>query len=252
MSIIRLSACGVLLSMLTLVAQDKKSPTTVVPNERKDKGAVSRHEKFVEIAKKGDVDLLFIGDSITQGWEGGAAAKVWDANFGKLKPANFGIGGDKTQDILWRITAGKELEGIKPKLIVMMIGTNNTGANTSEEIAQGVKAILDEFAKQKPDSKVLLLGVFPRATGGVTDKAATVATKEQLKTGNNKKTWEINDLIKKYDDGKKVFFLDISAKFLDKDGALPKDVMPDWLHLSEKGYKIWADSIKDKVTELLK
>lgn len=251
MSMFRLSACGVLFCMLSLVAQEKKSPTSVIPNERKDKFAVSRHEKFVEIAKKGEVDLLFIGDSITQGWEG-AGKNVWAENYGKLKAANFGIGGDRTEHILWRITAGKELEGIKPKLIVMMIGTNNTGSNSSEEIAQGVKAILDEFAKQKPEAKVLLLGVFPRATGGVTDKAATFATKEQMRTGNNKKTWEVNELIKKFDDGKKVFFLDISEKFLDKEGNLPKEIMPDWLHLSEKGYKVWADSIKDKLTELLK
>ncbi len=251
MSIIRLSACGVLLTMLTLVAQDKKLPVPATAIKREGKGPEALHEKFLEIAKKGDVDLLFIGDSITQGW-GGSGAKVWADSYGKLKPANFGIGGDRTEHVLWRITAGKELEGIKPKVIVMMIGTNNTGSNTSEDIAQGVKAILDEFAKQKPDAKVLLLGVFPRATGVTLEKGATGATKEQTKAGNNKKTWEINDLIKKYDDGKKVFFLDISEKFLDKDGGLPKDVMPDLLHLSEKGYKIWADSIKDKLTELLK
>ena len=116
------------------------------------------HEKFLSQAKKGDIDLLFLGDSITQGWNNN---EVWRRHFGPRKAANFGIGGDRTEHVLWRIQNG-ELEGIAPKVTVLMIGTNNSGANTPEEIAQGITAIVDELRKRLPNTKILLLGVFPR------------------------------------------------------------------------------------------
>src|SRR5690348_111913 len=105
---------------------------------------IPRHKAFLEIAKKGGVEVLFLGDSITHGWEGQAA---WKKYFEPLKAANFGIGGDRTQHVLWRITEGKELEGINPKAAVIMIGTNNMGPNSSEEIADGVAAIVSTLRK---------------------------------------------------------------------------------------------------------
>jgi len=224
-------------------AQEAKKPATVTPNERKDKGSVDRHLKFVEIAKKGDVDVLFLGDSITQGWGQNAA---WKKTFEPLKSANFGIGGDRTEHVLWRITEGKELEGITPKVAVLMIGTNNSGSNTAGEIAEGVKAIVGELRKQKPNMKVLLLGVFPRS-GMKPSDPTKLAPAEQ-----NKKISQINEIIAKLDDGKSIFYMDIGGKFLDKDGNLPKEVMPDYLHLSAKGYDIWAEAIESKVKELMK
>jgi lysophospholipase L1-like esterase len=223
-----------LFAALVLTAQvfaDDKKPDNpaIKPLERKDKGSVQRHERFLERAKKGDVDLLFLGDSITQGWEG-AGKDVWAKTFAaQHKPANFGIGGDRTEHVLWRITEGKELEGISPKAAVLMIGTNNTGANSAEQIADGITAIVKELRRQKPDTQILLLGVFPRRPQP-TDPARA-------------KIKEINERIAKLDDGKHVHYLDIGSKFLEPDGSLSKDVMPDFLHLSPKGYQIWADAI---------
>ena len=221
----------------------EKKNDAIVPAPRTDKGWVTRHEKFVEIAKKGDVDVLFLGDSITHGWEGKAA---WKKTFEPLKAANFGIGGDRTQHVLWRITEGKELEGINPKVAVLMIGTNNVGGNTPEEIAEGIKAIVNELRHAKPHIKVLLLGVFPRS-GKKPSDPLKVAPGEQ-----NTKIKQINDIIAKLDDGKNVQYLDIGSKFLDSEGNLPKEIMPDFLHLSDKGYEIWASAIETKVKEMMK
>jgi lysophospholipase L1-like esterase len=221
-------------------ADDKKNPCTT-PVDRKDKGWVSRHESFVERAKKGDVDVVFLGDSITHGWDG--AKKTWNAKFGPMKPANFGIGGDRTEHVLWRITEGKELEGISPKVAVLMIGTNNSGSNSPEQIAEGVAAIVSTL-RQK-NIKVLLLGVFPRASAPKEEKVAPAASL-------NPKIKQINEIIKKLDDGKNIIYLDIGSKFLTEDGGLSREVMPDLLHLSPKGYEIWADAITPKLEEILK
>jgi lysophospholipase L1-like esterase len=214
-------------------AEARNSATTPAP---RDPGWVKRHDGFVEIAKKGGVDLLFLGDSITDGWRGGGKT-VWEKNFGPLKAANFGIGGDRTEHVLWRLQHG-ELDGIKPKLAVLMIGTNNLGANKDEEIADGVKAIVDELHKQTPQSKLLLLGIFPR--GMKADDPA----RDRIK--------HINSIIAKLDDGQTVKYLDIGDNFLEADGTLPKSIMPDALHPNAKGYEIWAESINPKVQEMLK
>src|SRR5207248_1459545 len=177
----------------------------------------------------GDVDVLFLGDSITQGWEGNGR-EVWKENFEPLKAANFGIGGDQTQHVLWRITEGKELEGIDPKAAVLMIGTNNIGSDSAEQIAEGVKAIVAELRKQKPRMKVLLLGVFPRSGPGVA-KEDKVCPADKLQP----KVRAINERLAKLDDGKDVKYLDIGDKFLDQSGGLPREIMPDLLHLSAKG-----------------
>ena len=174
------------------------------------------------------MDLLFLGDSITDGSAGGGKA-VWEKNYAPLKAANFGIGGDQTQHVLWRIQNG-ELDGIKPKVAVLMIGTNNLGGNTDEEIADGIKAIVAELHKQTPETKLLLLGVFPRGI--------------KANDSNRARIKNINSIIAKLDDGgKTVKYLDIGDKFLEADGTLPKSIMPDALHPNGKGYEIWAEAI---------
>ena len=139
----------------TLCAQDANP--AVKPLNRD----IPRHKQFLKIVEKGEGDVIFLGDSITQGWEG-AGKKAWAEHFAPLKAVNLGIGGDQTGHVLWRITEGKELEPIKPKVAVIMIGTNNTGGHSAEQIAGGIKAIVEELRKQKPEMKILLLGVFPR------------------------------------------------------------------------------------------
>jgi lysophospholipase L1-like esterase len=215
------------------VADDKKENTATKPS-KKD---APRHDGFVELAKKGDINVVFFGDSITDGWRGDAGKPVWKEHFEPLKAANFGIGGDRTQHVLWRMENG-ELEGYKPKAMVLMIGTNNLGANSAEEIADGIAACVMDFQKAQPKAKVLLLGIFPR--GAKADDA------------NRKKIKEVNATIAKLDDGKTVHYLDIGDKFLEKDGSISKEVMPDYLHLSAKGYGIWAEAIDKPLKDLLK
>jgi len=247
MSTRRILAAGLLLALAALVpttarvaADDKDNPAAKPLNRD-----IPRHKQFLERVAKGDADVIFIGDSITQGWEGGGK-KAWDENFAPLKAVNLGIGGDQTGHVLWRITEGKELEPINPKVAVMMIGTNNTGGHSAEQIAGGIKAIVDELKKQKPHMKILLLGVFPR--GGGIAKEETVCPAEKL----NPKIKAINAIIAKLDDGKTVFYRDIGGQFLNKDGGLERKIMPDLLHLSPEGYDIWAKAVKDDVQKLLK
>src|SRR6185503_17136636 len=141
------------------------APPANVPfhNERHE----ARHQTFVDIAKKGNIDLLFVGDSITDWfyWPRGTGeatgGKVWEANFAPLKAADFAIAGDTTQGVLWRMQNG-ELEGFKAKLIVLMLGTNNINRNPNDEIVDGDRLIIEEFKKRQPQAKVLLLGIFPR------------------------------------------------------------------------------------------
>ncbi len=212
---------------------------------------LQRHEGFVADAKKGGVDLLFVGDSITdfwrletRGWTGRAGKAVWDKYYGSRHAANIGISGDRTQHLLWRLQQG-EVDGLHPKAIVLMIGTNNTGLerdgltprNTPAEAAEGVAAVVNELRRRLPDSRILLLAVFPR--GHTPDDP------------QRKQVAAINRIIQGLDDGDHVHFLDIGAKFLAPDGTLSKEIMPDYLHPDEKGYEIWAQAIEPELEQLL-
>ena len=232
------------LLVLTCVfpAVGRAANTAVQPVPR-DEAWLKRHEGFVTQAKAGGVDVLFLGDSITDGWRGRGKV-LWDAYFAPLKAANFGIGGDRTQHVLWRMQNG-ELNGISPKVVVLMIGTNNTGferdrvtpRNTTEEIVEGVTAIVQGLRTAFPATKVLLLAVFPRGEKSSPSRAQVAA---------------VNEGIARLHDGQAVHYLDIGAKFLYPDGTLPTDFMPDLLHPNEVGYAIWAAAIKEPLAKLLK
>jgi len=213
-------------------------------------GTEKRHESFNEISKKGEAQLVFLGDSITHGWEGKGKV-VWEKYWAPLKAANFGIGGDRTEHVLWRLENGN-FEGLKPKEIVIMIGTNNTGHQgrpqkendgevyqcTAQQTAEGVKEIIAKLKVKCPGAKILLLAIFPRG-----------ATPEDKFRQQNEET---NQILKTFADDKTVFFMDINVKLLQPDGTLSKDIMPDLLHPNERGYEIWAEAIEGKVKELLK
>jgi len=194
-----------------------------------------RHEKNLVRAMQGNADVVFFGDSITEGWGNNSA---WKKHFAPINSVNFGIGGDTTQNVLWRITNG-ELEGITPKLFVVMIGTNNFGLHNDkpEDVANGVKTIVETLQKKVPTAKVLLLAVFPRG--------------QKLDNEFRKRITNLNEEISKLQDGKKIVYLDIKDAFLDKEGSLPKELMPDFLHLSEKGYFVWAEAIEPTVKKML-
>jgi lysophospholipase L1-like esterase len=222
--------------------------SAVRPVPRPDPGWKKRHESLVERARKGGVDVLFAGDSITQGWAD-AGKKVWDERIAKWNPANFGISGDKTGHVLWRLTAGRELVGIDPKVVVLLIGTNNFDANSSAEVAEGVAKIVQVIRTAKPASKVLLLDIFPRsARPAARLKEANSIPAAEL----HPKVKEVNGRIARLADGKSVRFLDIGGKFLNESGGLSREIMPDFLHLSPDGYRLWADAITPAVEEMLK
>jgi lysophospholipase L1-like esterase len=219
---------GLLATGLPACAQ---GPDTVVPQPREGAPA-NMHRDFLSRAKQGGVDLLFLGDSITQGWHENA---VWKRFYGPRKAANFGIGGDRTQHVLWRIRNG-ELEGIEPKVVVLMIGTNNVSSASADEIALGVTTIVEELRQRLPKAKILLLGVFPRGE-------KPYSGREKLKAVNTK--------IAALDDGTHVKFLDISKSFLNEDDTISREIMPDFLHLSTKGYRIWADAMEPTLWQML-
>ena len=209
-------------------------PTTT-PVPRKDKGWAQRQDAINANVKHGDAQLLLIGDSITHGWEGSGKA-VWQKYYGKRHAVNLGIGGDQTQHVLWRLDHGN-LDGIHPKLAVLMIGTNNCASNTPEEIADGVRAIVEKLRAKVPECKVLVLAIFPRGP----------IANDRLRKVNE----AANERIAKFADGRNVFYLDIGPKFLGPDGTLSPEIMPDLLHPNSKGYEIWASSIEPTVARLL-
>jgi len=232
-----LTIAALVLFAPSLAGAQEKNPggnDAVVPAPR-DGNWMKRHESFNERVKKGNVDLIFVGDSITQGWEG-AGKQAWDEFYGKRNAVNLGIGGDRTQHVLWRLDHGN-VEGISPKLAVLMIGTNNSGTNTSEQIAAGVKAVVEKLQAKLPKTKVLILAIFPRG-------ADASNKNRQVNEG-------ANAIIAKLADDKSVYYLDIGKHFLANDGTLSKEVMPDLLHLNQASYRTWAESIEPKVKELL-
>jgi lysophospholipase L1-like esterase len=209
-------------------------------------GFRTKHAANVARAKQGDIDLLFLGDSITDFWRNAGPAGVanppragkvvFDQYYGAMKTANFGISGDSTQGVLYRLRDG-EGEGFQPKAIMLMIGTNNAGYCTSAEIAEGVGAVVLELRHDFPDAKILLLGIFPRGNPGDALRQTVL---------------DVNPIIARLDDRHDVFYLDIGAKFLDADGVLQPDIMPDKLHPTEKGYGIWARAVAQPLAELMK
>lgn len=234
-----------------------------------------KHEANKAVAAQGDSQVLFMGDSITDFWRntgqgrgpggpgganpampgrgegrrGGGAAPasdpdnppmagkaVFDKYFGDMKVANFGIAGDTTQGVLYRLRDG-EGQGFSPKAIMLMIGTNNVSSCSSAEIAEGVGAVVLDLRHDFPDAKILLLAIFPRSRPA--DPVRQVLA-------------DVNKSIAKLDDQKHVFYLDIGQKFLDADGVIQPDIMSDGLHPTQKGYGIWAEAVKEPLAKLAK
>ena len=215
--------------------------TAIVPAPR-DANWLKRHEGFAAQAKQGGVDILFLGDSITDGWRTKGRV-VWDRYYAPRRAANFGIGGDRTQHVLWRLH-NLETEGINPKVVVLLIGVNNVPMekdgkerNTVSEIVAGVGAVVEEIHLCLPKSKILLLGIFPYKQAG---------DPMRLKVD------QINMGIARLGRKKYVTFRNINRMFLASDGTLSKEIMPDLLHPNEKGYQIWAEAMEPTLVKLLK
>jgi lysophospholipase L1-like esterase len=218
--------------------------TAVIPVPRLEMDFYDWYERHQQVlAAKANLDpqIVLIGDSITHMWGGTPKSNrvngqvAWDQMFGSTQTLNLGFGWDRTQNVLWRLAQG-EFEGLHPKTVVLNIGTNNlTGtsnarANTPPEVVQGILAIHEQVRTQSPQSRIIVMGVFPRGFGAATPLRAAIV--------------EINRLLSRALEGKEnTTFLDIGTQFLDADGSLPKTLMNDGTHPSEEGYKIWAKAL---------
>ena len=222
------------------------NPATT-PAPREDEGWRQRNDsinaRMAQGREKGDLELLFIGDSITQAWEGPGRA-AWDKHFAPRGAANLGIGGDQTQHVIWRLQNG-HLEGLAapaagkaPRLAVVVIGTNNLSAGqTPEQVAGGVEGVIDAIRAGLPDVQVLLLAILPRG--------------EQPFDLLRVKVEKTNALLEPLAKRKNVHYLDTGATFLMEDGKISPAIMPDFLHLSPAAYDQWAAAIDARVQELL-
>jgi lysophospholipase L1-like esterase len=211
--------------------------SAVTPVPRQDDWWIKRHQAIVKQNKQDRPEVIFIGDSITHGWED-QGKEVWQKYYAPRNAVNMGFGGDRTQHVLWRLEHG-EIDGISPKLAILMIGTNNSNGddNTAKEISEGIIAICRQLRHKLPNTKILILAIFPRGEN-------TSAQRE--------KNVQASKLASAIADNKWTYYLDINDKFLEKDGTLPKDSMPDYLHPNAKGYKIWAQAMEPTVSMLLK
>lgn len=231
-----------LFSFCTASTSHASTATTPV-SRSKNEVWQKRHLGQVEIAQsRTDCSVLFLGDSITHHWRG-KGKETWDRYYAPIDAINFGISGDRTQHLLWRLQNG-EIGTLKPKVIVMMIGTNNIGfekksqlqRNQTSDIANGISLIIDELRTQLPESKILLLGVFPRGKQDSFERHQVAA---------------LNTLIKPMADEEHVFYQDISQVFLSSDGILSPEIMPDLLHPNAHGYVLWAEAMQETLNRPL-
>jgi len=212
----------------------------------------SQNDQIMADLKKsgGDVGFLLIGDSIIAGWPSKGRASY--ATFQKWKPLNMAISAEHTEHILYRLLNGN-IEGIKPKAAMILIGTNNLGHEPKEKaewVTAGVKKVIDTVRAKSPGTKILLLAMFPR---GAEKKGADGIFKNTKPTDSiRQRTVEANKLLASIADNKMVFFMDIGDMFVAADGSIKTEIMPDNLHPNEAGYQLWLAAVKPKLDELMK
>jgi lysophospholipase L1-like esterase len=198
---------------------------------------LARHDAFVETARRGNIDLLLHGDSITDWWQLDANKPVFDRYFGHLRTANFAVAGDMTHGVLWGLRNG-EGQGFQPRAVMLLVGINNIGAFTAPEIAEGIGAVVLELRTNFPAAKILLLGLFPYSVAGDPIRG---------------KIAEVNRIISQLDDSQHVFYMDVGPRFLDDAGEfLPGVFLPDNLHPQARGYEMWGDAVSPTLAELLR
>ncbi len=200
------------------------------------------HKGMLKREKSDGIEILFLGDSITMMWrsqsgyEGGT--NVWQKHYAHRKAANFGISGDETEHILWRITEGENLDGLSPKVLILLIGINNLNrGDRPEHVAEGITTIVRHIHRTLPRTKVLLLGIFP--------------CWQSPKHPTRAKVRKTNEIICGLADQKQTYYLDIGHRFLEPDGTITKEKLRDLLHLSENGYEIWAEAMEPYLSDLL-
>ena len=210
---------------------------SIKPAPREGQG----HARFLELNQRvkenqGQAKVIFVGDSITQGWETNGK-EVWAKYYGPRHALNLGIGSDHTQHVLWRLDHGN-LDGLKPKAAVLLIGVNNIPDtnNTPRQVLEGVTAVVHQLRQKLPETKLLLLGIFPFREDFCDQRG---------------KALQVNQALRKLDDGHWIRFLDIGYLFIQPDGRISKDMMRDFLHLSPAGYRLWAEAIEPDLAAML-
>jgi beta-glucosidase len=193
-----------------------------------------RHRQLNKIPGRRRARLIFVGDSITQHWQDEGRA-VWRKHYSRYRALNLGVSGDCTENVLWRLRHGN-IEDLSPRVGVLLIGTNNLYRDTPRQIADGIGAIVRLLRRRLPRTRLLLLGILPR--GSRTGRA-------------REKLVEVNRIISALADKKRIHYLDIGRRFVDKSGEIPEHVMPDYLHLSQEGYRRWAEAMAPTIRRLL-
>ncbi|MBN1428197.1 MAG: GDSL family lipase [Anaerolineae bacterium] len=211
------------------------------PAERTDEHFIERHATFLRRIKDGPIGVLFLGDSITRRWV--EAPELWEHYFGDYQPANFGVGGDAIQNLLWRILNG-EIDGIHPRVIVLLIGTNNVPTHTGAEIAAAVGKVVDTLQEKLPETRILLVAIFPRGPQNRDDANADNPYYMDVVNAAN------SELVK-LDNGDTIRVLDIGSSLIGPDGNIIAELMPDQLHLVEPGYKVWAEAMKGLLQDMM-
>lgn len=206
------------------------------PLQSSDTWAAGRHATALARVAQGNVDLIFVGDSITQYWENNAT--IWNQFYGTRNAVNLGCAGDETCNVIWRLDNG-EISGISPKLAIVMIGTNNSAwGYTTAETAAGITAIINRLRTGLPQTKILLLAIFPRGTSS----ADTIRARNEA----------VNAVISGYADNNKIYYMNINNVFLNGDGTLVSGAFnADNLHPAASGYTLWANAIESKVSQLM-
>jgi lysophospholipase L1-like esterase len=207
--------------------------STITPQPRDLEWRVARTAQLQKVVDQvgSSSSVIFVGDSITQGWEGNGAA-IWKKHLAPLGAINLGISGDCTEHVLWRLKNG-HLQGLSPELAVVMIGTNNFGqspVDTETEVLAGVVAVVEELKSLLPNVHVLLHDIFPRGQTFNQMRGSILQVNQALQS--------------KYDNDDRVTFLPIGHILIDEDGSIDPSIMPDYLHLSEEGYQLWFDAFK--------
>ncbi len=256
-SVFRLAAVAVLTLVLSACASNRvtdpyglsdriHSAVTTVDRASVD-WWMPRHRQVLEQIDRKPIDLILLGDSITHGWEKSGKV-VWDQYYASRNAVNMGFGGDRTQHVLWRLANG-EIDGINPRLAILMIGTNNSNKqdNSAEEIADGIKSICAAVRNRLPDTKILILAIFPRGDA--------VQRKDKTQNAGFNAQWAKNNeasrLAAQIADSEMIHYLDINEVFLDENGVLTRDIMPDLLHPGENGYQLWAEAMEPTVKKLM-
>ncbi|NOS69836.1 MAG: GDSL family lipase [Verrucomicrobia bacterium] len=234
--------CIVVLALIVSTGFAQTNATAVnacvVPTPRTDARGTNRYLELNQrvLDNHGQADVIFLGDSITQAWEVEGKA-VWERYYAPRHALNLGIGSDRTQHVLWRLDYG-HLTGLKPKVAVVLIGVNNIPDDTCTPrmVLEGVTAVVQKLRTKLPETKIILLGIFPFHEDFHPQRA---------------KALQVNQALRKLDDDKSIHFLDFGHLFIQGDGTISKDMMHDFVHLSPEGYRLWAEAMEPTLAKLL-